>query len=79
MFPFKQYALTTKDREYSWQTRQLNERIDAVEELLKTDNPKKAHAQSLLKQLPDLEKGLSRIHYGRVRLFELVLSSKSLY
>ncbi|KAL1933574.1 hypothetical protein VTP01DRAFT_7664 [Rhizomucor pusillus] len=51
---------------------QLNERIDAIDELMTTDNPKKAKAQGLLKQLPDIEKGLSRIHYGRSSQSEVV-------
>ncbi|CDH49460.1 dna mismatch repair protein msh3 [Lichtheimia corymbifera JMRC:FSU:9682] len=43
---------------------QLNERINAIEELLTTDNPMKPTVEDLLKHMPDLEKGLSRIHYG---------------
>jgi len=44
----------------------LNERINAIEELISTDNPKKNKALSLFTKLPDIEKGLCRIHYGRV-------------
>ncbi|KAI8369324.1 muts domain V-domain-containing protein [Radiomyces spectabilis] len=51
---------------------QLNERINAVDELLVTQNPKKAEAQALLKQLPDLDKGLCRIHYRRSSPSEMV-------
>lgn len=32
-----------------------------------TDNPKVAQSQELLKNIPDLEKGLCRINYGSVR------------
>ena len=46
--------------------RQLNERINAIDELLTTDNPMKPTVEDLLKHMPDLEKGLSRIHYGLV-------------
>lgn len=46
--------------------RQLNERINAIDELLTTDNPMKPTLEDLLKHMPDLEKGLSRIHYGLV-------------
>ncbi|KAI9277084.1 muts domain V-domain-containing protein [Phascolomyces articulosus] len=52
--------------------KQLNMRINAVDELLTTDNPKKDKAKKLLKQMPDLEKGLSRIHYGQSSPKELV-------
>ncbi|KAI8145116.1 muts domain V-domain-containing protein [Fennellomyces sp. T-0311] len=52
--------------------RKLNQRIDAVDELLSTDNPKAASAKALLKKLPDLEKGLSRVHYGQASPAELV-------
>ncbi|KAF7722844.1 Mismatch repair protein msh3 [Apophysomyces ossiformis] len=51
---------------------QLNIRINAVDELLTTENAKKQKAQALLKQLPDLEKGLCRIHYGRSSPAELI-------
>ena len=37
-----------------------------MDELLRTDNPNKEKTKGLLKQMPDLEKGLSRIHYGQV-------------
>lgn len=46
----------------------LNERMDAVEELVHTSSPKKSQVKTLLKQLPDIEKGLCRIHYGKVML-----------
>ncbi|KAI7858269.1 muts domain V-domain-containing protein [Circinella umbellata] len=52
--------------------KQLHTRINAVDELLRTDNPNKAKAKGLLKQMPDLEKGLSRIHYGQSSPKELV-------
>ncbi|KAI8646165.1 muts domain V-domain-containing protein [Parasitella parasitica] len=50
----------------------LNERVDAIEELAKTDNPKKNMALSLFMKLPDIEKGLCRIHYGRSTPKELI-------
>ncbi|CEP14305.1 hypothetical protein [Parasitella parasitica] len=50
----------------------LNERIDAVEELINTDNPKKNMAIILLTNLPDIEKGLCRIQYGRATPKELI-------
>ncbi|KAI9489627.1 muts domain V-domain-containing protein [Zychaea mexicana] len=52
--------------------KRLNQRINAVDELLTTDNPNKDKAKALLKQIPDLEKGLSRIHYGQSSPAELV-------
>ncbi len=48
-------------------TRQSNERVDAINELLISSNPKKNKLLTLLKQLPDVEKGLCRIYYGRVK------------
>lgn len=45
----------------------LNERVNAIEELIRTDVKKKDRVLTLLKQLPDIEKGLCRIHYGKVR------------
>ncbi|KAI8363900.1 muts domain V-domain-containing protein [Blakeslea trispora] len=53
-------------------TNQLNQRILAVEELLKTTNPKKGMLISVFSQLPDLEKGLCRIHYGKSMPLELI-------
>ncbi|KAI8084735.1 putative DNA mismatch repair protein Msh3 [Halteromyces radiatus] len=50
----------------------LNKRTQAVEELMITDNPKKARSQDLLKMIPDLEKGLCRINYGSSSPVELV-------
>lgn len=40
--------------------------MDAIEELMMTDNPKKNKLVGLLKKLPDIEKGVCRIHYGKV-------------
>ncbi|KAI8344511.1 muts domain V-domain-containing protein [Chlamydoabsidia padenii] len=51
---------------------QLNQRTQAVEELLASDNPKKAQGQELLKNIPDLEKGLCRINYGSSSPTELL-------
>ncbi|KAI9478101.1 MAG: muts domain V-domain-containing protein [Benjaminiella poitrasii] len=50
----------------------INERMDAVEELKSTSNPKKDAVLTLLKHTPDIEKGLCRIHYGKVSPSELV-------
>lgn len=56
----------------------METRINAVEELITTENPKIKELASLLRQLPDLEKGLCRVHYGKVnfaflRIFEDLL------
>ncbi|KAI8351756.1 muts domain V-domain-containing protein [Choanephora cucurbitarum] len=51
---------------------QLNQRTSAIEELLKTTNRKKGILLSVLRQLPDLEKGLCRIHYGKSMPLELI-------
>ncbi|KAI9266137.1 DNA mismatch repair protein msh3 [Helicostylum pulchrum] len=50
----------------------LNERVNAIEELIHTDVKKKDRVLSLLKQLPDIEKGLCRIHYGKASPKEVV-------
>lgn len=52
--------------------RKLNERVDAINELLISSNPKKNKLLTLLKQLPDVEKGLCRIYYGRVKKKRIV-------
>ncbi|RUS16472.1 hypothetical protein BC937DRAFT_91165 [Endogone sp. FLAS-F59071] len=51
---------------------QLNERVNAVEEILNNDSPLLQKARELLKQLPDLERGLCRIHYGKSSSTELL-------
>jgi DNA mismatch repair protein MSH3 len=43
--------------------RKLNERVDAADELKTTSNEKKPALVGLLKSLPDIEKGICRIHY----------------
>lgn len=50
----------------------LETRINAVEELITTENPKIKELASLLRQLPDLEKGLCRVHYGKSSPAELL-------
>ncbi|KAI8085363.1 muts domain V-domain-containing protein [Thamnidium elegans] len=50
----------------------LNERVNAIEELIHTDVKKKDRVLTLLKRLPDIEKGLCRIHYGKATPKELV-------
>ncbi len=55
----------------------LQQRIDAVEEILASSSEKLVSLRQLLKGLPDLAKGLCRIHYGQVMIcrFSHVLSS----
>ncbi|KAI8983976.1 muts domain V-domain-containing protein [Mycotypha africana] len=52
----------------------LNERTEAIEELMTTENPKRNLILSLLskRQLPDVEKGLCRIQYGKATPIELI-------
>ncbi|KAG1607533.1 hypothetical protein G6F46_012230 [Rhizopus delemar] len=63
----------------------LNERVDAINELLISSNPKKNKLLTLLKQLPDVEKGLCRIYYGRsspaelVQVLDALLAASSLF
>lgn len=45
----------------------LQERIDAVEEILHDNTPKLVTLRDLLRRLPDLARGLCRIHHGKVR------------
>jgi DNA mismatch repair ATPase MutS len=45
---------------------EVQARVDAVEEIKESTNYKLDDLSSLLTRLPDLEKGLVRIHYGRV-------------
>jgi DNA mismatch repair ATPase MutS len=51
------FNLTTSD---------IQARLNAVEEIKETTNYKLEDLAGLLTRLPDLEKGLVRIHYGRV-------------
>jgi DNA mismatch repair protein MSH3 len=44
----------------------LQERIDAVEEVLEAGSANLIKLRTLLKGLPDLVKGLCRIQYGKV-------------
>jgi len=46
--------------------REIQARLDAVQELKESTNYKLEDLAGLLTRLPDLEKGLVRIHYGRV-------------
>jgi len=46
--------------------REVEARLTAVEEIKESTNYKLEDIASLLTRLPDLEKGLVRIHYGRV-------------
>ena len=44
----------------------LQERVDAVEEILEAGSANLVKLRTLLKGLPDLVKGLCRIQYGKV-------------
>ena len=44
----------------------LQERIDAVEEILAAGSANLVRLRTLLKGLPDLVKGLCRVQYGKV-------------
>jgi DNA mismatch repair protein MSH3 len=46
--------------------REVEARLAAVGEMKESTNYKLEDLASLLTRLPDLEKGLVRIHYGRV-------------
>jgi DNA mismatch repair ATPase MutS len=53
---------------FIWLTpREVEARLAAVEEIKDSTNYKLEDIAGLLTRLPDLEKGLVRIHYGRVR------------
>ncbi|GAO47047.1 hypothetical protein G7K_1260-t1 [Saitoella complicata NRRL Y-17804] len=61
---------------------ELEGRIEAVEEILNADSDTKRKVEALekvLDRLPDLEKGLCRIHYGKCTRPELVLILNALY
>ena len=45
---------------------EIEARLAAVEEVKESTNYKLEDIGTLLSRLPDLEKGLVRIHYGRV-------------
>lgn len=47
-------------------SREVEARLLAVEEIKDSNNYKLEDIGGLLTRLPDLEKGLVRIHYGRV-------------
>ncbi|KAK0199209.1 muts domain V-domain-containing protein [Desarmillaria ectypa] len=49
----------------------LQERVDAVEEILTSSSEKLVSLRQVLKGLPDLAKGLCRIHYGQCTPQEL--------
>ncbi|KZT11630.1 uncharacterized protein LAESUDRAFT_734417 [Laetiporus sulphureus 93-53] len=51
--------------------RALQDRIDAVEEVLADESPKLTQLRELLRRLPDLAKGLCRIQYGKCTPQEL--------
>ncbi|KAL0580265.1 Mismatch repair protein msh3 [Marasmius crinis-equi] len=51
----------------------LQERTDAVEEILASSSDSLLTVRQLLKTLPDLAKGLSRIHYGQCTPNELAV------
>ena len=47
----------------------LQERVDAVEEIISSTSEKLVSLRDVLKNLPDLAKGLCRIQYGKVCCF----------
>ncbi|KAK0228364.1 muts domain V-domain-containing protein [Armillaria fumosa] len=51
----------------------LRQRIDAVEEILASSSEKLVSLRQVLKGLPDLAKGLCRIHYGQCTPQELAI------
>ncbi|KAF9466351.1 DNA mismatch repair protein MSH3 [Collybia nuda] len=53
--------------------RVLQDRVDAVEEILASSSDKLVTLRQILKRLPDLAKGLCRIHYGQCTPQELAL------
>jgi DNA mismatch repair protein MSH3 len=54
--------------------REVEARLAAVEEIKESNNYKLEDVGGMLTRLPDLEKGLVRIHYGRVLSFALYLT-----
>ena len=54
--------------------RALQDRVDAVEEILSSSSDLLVTLRHILKNLPDLAKGLCRIQYGKVRVLVNVLS-----
>ncbi|RXW20992.1 hypothetical protein EST38_g4863 [Candolleomyces aberdarensis] len=54
-------------------TRVLQERVDAVEEIIESGSDKLLTLRGTLKSLPDLAKGLSRIQYGQCTPQELAI------
>jgi DNA mismatch repair protein MSH3 len=55
--------------------RAIKERTDAVEEILTSSDAKMGRFRGLLIGLPDLEKGLCRVHYNRVRMAHLCFAA----
>jgi DNA mismatch repair protein MSH3 len=45
----------------------LQDRVDAVEEIISSSSEKLVTLRQVLRKLPDLAKGLCRIQYGKVR------------
>lgn len=52
----------------------LEKRINAVEEILTSTSDKLVNLRQVLKGLPDLPKGLSRVQFGQVRVATLLLN-----
>lgn len=50
----------------------LQERIDAVDEILNTQSHTLDNLRIVIKRLPDLVKGLCRIQYGKVHFYRLL-------
>lgn len=56
----------------------LQDRVDAVEEILLSASEKLVVLRQILRKLPDLPKGLCRIQYGKVRR-EVLFSSQVIH
>jgi len=54
----------------------LQDRIDAVEEILQSTSERLVKLREILRGLPDLAKGLCRIQYGQVSSIIHVTNSK---
>jgi len=53
---------------------EVEARLSAVEEIKESTNYKLEDVAGLLTRLPDLEKGLVRIHYGRVSESQILIT-----
>ena len=60
-------CLSSRRSNFLGTNRVLQDRVDAVEEIISSSSEKLVVLRQLLKKLPDLAKGLCRIQYGKVR------------